>query len=148
MRIVLIGFVLSAQLSLPGFAPEIKSTTKITISAPHLVEPVEITDGVLLALSHVFSGEFIGEIAPTPDATFTRYTLTFDIQTLGGVKQAAYVVQYCVSDITDEGFVYLPGRGEPSHGRNISTIIRDGHDGYWHRASDDWNAAIDPYVRR
>jgi len=80
-----------------------------------------------LARSHVFSGKFLGPIAPTPDATFTRYTLTFDIQTFAGVKQAAYVVQYCVSDITGEGFVYLPGRGEPSHRRNISTIIRDGH---------------------
>ena len=96
----------------------------------------------------MFAGNFIGSPAPNPGAQLTRYTVTFDIQTLDGVKEAAYVVQYCVDDSTGEGFVYLPGRGEPSHRRNISTILRDGQDGYWHRASDEWSAAMSLYVRR
>jgi hypothetical protein len=148
MGFALIALTLSAPLLLSGFAPEIKSTTKITVSAPNLELPIEITDTLVLAISHVFAGNFIGSLTPPPRAELTRYTLTFDIQTMDGVKEAAYVVQYCVDDITGEGFVYLPGRGEPSHRRNLSTIIRQGQDGYWHRASDEWSIVISGYVRR
>ena len=148
MRIALIALTISASLLLSGFAPEIKSTTKITVSATRLESPIEITDTGLLALSNVFAGNFLGSPAPAPRAELTRYTLSFDIQTLNGVKEAAYVVQYCVDEQTGEGFVYLPGRGEPSHDRNISTILRQGQDGHWHRASEQWSVAISGYVRR
>lgn len=148
MGFVLIALTFSAPLLLSGFAPEIKSTTKITVSAPNLEQPIEITDTGVLALSHVFAGNFIGSPAPTPRVELTRYTLTFDIQTLTGVKEAAYVVQYCVDDTTGEGFVYLPGRGEPLHRGNMSTILRQGQDGYWHRASDEWSVVISSYLRR
>ena len=148
MRIALLALIVTAPLSLSAVAPEIKSTTRITISADDLVRPIEVTDEAVLALSHVFAGKFIDRLAPAPDSRLPRYTLTFDIQTLQGVKEAAYVVLYSVDDMTGEGFVYLPGRGEPSYRRNISTILRYGQDGYWHRASDEWSAAINRYVRR
>jgi hypothetical protein len=148
MRIALLALMITVPLSLSAVAPEIKSTTRITISAEDLVQPIEITDDAVLALSHVFAGQFIDQLAPAPDFTLPRYTLTFDIQTLQGVKEAAYVVVYSVDAATGEGFVYLPGPGEPSYRRNISTILRDGHDGYWHRASDEWSAAINRYARR
>lgn len=148
MRLALIALVVTAPLLWSGSVPEIKSTTKITISAAHLAEPFEVTDEAVLSLSHVFAGKFLTTIVPAPDPALTRYTLTFDVQTADGVKEAAYVVAYCVDDVTGEGFVYLPGRGEPSHRRNISTILRQGHDGYWHRASSEFSTAINPYVRQ
>jgi len=37
---------------------------------------------------------------------------------------------------------------EPSYRRNVSTILRDGQDGYWHHASEEWSAVISRYVRR
>ena len=148
MRIALLALIVTAPFSLSAVAPEIKSTTRITISADDLAGPIEVTDEAVLALSHVFAGTFIDRLAPAPDARLPRYTLTFDIQTLHGVKEAAYVVLYSVDDMTGEGFVYLPGRGEPSYRRNISTILRNGQDGYWHRASDEWSAVINRYVRR
>ena len=148
MHVALLALMMTAPLSLSAIAPEIKSTTKITVSADGLVQPIEITDEAVLALSHVFAGRFIDRLALAPDPTLPRYTLTFDIQTLNGVKEAAYVVVYCVDNTTGEGFVYLPGRGEPSYRRNVSTILRDGQDGYWHHASDEWSAVISQYVRR
>lgn len=148
MRSALLALMMTAPLSLSSITPEIKSTTRITISANDRVGPIEITDETVLALSHVFAGKFIDQLAPAPDVALPRYTLTFDIQTLNGVKEAAYVVLYCVDDTTGEGFVYLPGRGEPAYRRNISTILRTGQDGYWHRASGDWSAVISRYVRR
>ena len=148
MRLTLMALMVAAPLSLSGFAPEIKSTTRITVSAAHLPEPLEIVDPAVLSLSQVFAGAFIGEIAATPEVTLPRYTLVFDIQTLNGVKQQAYAVEYCVDQRTGESFIYLPGLGEPSYRRNVSTILRDGHDGYWHHASGAWSAAINPYVQR
>ena len=147
MRIALLALMMTAPLSLSAVAPEIKSTTKITVSADDLVQPIEITDEAVLVLSHVFAGKFIDHLAPAPDLALPRYTLTFDIQTLQGVKEAAYVVVYCVDNATGEGFVYLPGRGEPSYRRNVSTILRVGQDGYWHRASEEWSTVINRYVR-
>ena len=130
-----------------GFAAEIKSTTKLTVIAPGASQLVEITDAAVLRLSHVYAGQFIGAEATTPDAMLTRYTITFDIQTLDGVKTGAYAVQYCLDDATGDGFIYLPGRGDPQWRRNISTILREEQDGTWRRASDEWSAAIKTYLR-
>jgi hypothetical protein len=130
-----------------SFAAEIKSTTKLTIIAPGASRLIEITDANVLRLSHVFIGDFIGQPTDTPNPSLTRYTITFDVQTLDGVKTAAYAVQYCVDDSTGLGFLYLPGRGDPQHQRNISTILREGQDGTWRRASPEWSAAIAGYLR-
>jgi hypothetical protein len=127
-------------------AAEIKSTTKLTVIAPGASQLIEITDPEVLRLSHVYGGWFIGDAAPAPDPALTRYTITFDIQTLNGVKTSAYVVQYCV-DETGEAFIYLPGRGDASHRRNISTILREGQDGTWRHASAEWSAAIREHLR-
>lgn len=134
------------MLAASANAPEIKSTTKLTIIADGL-GLIEITAPEVLALSHVFAGQFIGAPAESPDSSFARYTVIFDIQTMGGVKHGAYTVQYVFDDSTGEAFVYLPGRGEASFRSNTSTIIRDGQDGRWHRASAEWAASIRAYLR-
>ena len=128
-------------------AAEIKSTTKLTVIAPGAARLVEIADADVLRLSNVYAGAFIGEQTEAPDPSLARYTITFDIQTLNGVKTGAYAVQYAVDDSTGVGFVYLPGRDDPQHRRNISTILREGQDGTWRRASPEWSAALQPYLR-
>ena len=120
----------------------IKETAKLTISGPGLRQPIAVIDAPVLALSNVFSGTFIGTIASEPDKALPRYVVTFDVQTREGVKTAAYVVTSCMNRRTREAFVYLPGRGDESYGRNGGTILRDGDDGRWHRASDGWSAAL------
>jgi hypothetical protein len=134
------------MLAASASAPELKSTTKLTIIADAR-GLLEITAPEVLALSHVFAGQFIGAPAESPDSNFARYTVIFDIQTLGGVKHGAYAVQYVFDDSTGEAFVYLPGRGEPAYRSNASTMIRDGQDGRWHRASAEWAALIRAYLR-
>jgi hypothetical protein len=135
---------LVAGLALQGspLAFEIKDTVKITISGKPLPVSIEIVDPSVLALSHVFEGAFIGAPVSEPDASWPRYTLTFDIQTRDGVKSAAYVVAYTRSRWTGEAFVYLPGPDDGPYRRNISTILREGANGRWHRASEKWSAAI------
>ena len=44
--------------------------------------------------------------------------------------------------ITNEGFVYLPGRGEEWYPLNVSTIFHDGQNGKWHHALANWSKAI------
>ena len=62
-------------LAVSANAPEIKSTTRLTIIAASGL--VEITAPEVLALSHVFKGQFIGALAESPDSTFARHTVIF-----------------------------------------------------------------------
>jgi hypothetical protein len=142
-----IGTLLTlVMLAASANPPEIKSTTKLTIIAD-AGGLVEITAPDVLALSHVYAGQFLGAPTEGPDSSFARHTLVFDIQTLGGVKHGAYAVQYVFDDSTGEAFVYLPGPGEAAYWRNLSTIIRDGQDGRWHRAHAEWAALLRAYLR-
>ena len=124
----------------------IKETAKITVSSTVLAQPIEITDPKVLSLSNVFAGAFIGEQVARSEVAGPHYTIVFDIQTLSGVKTAAYVVVYSKNRWTGERFIYLPGRGEASYRRNVSTILRDGHDGTWHRAAEAWGTVIDSHL--
>ena len=146
MRAILLVLSIVAVVSVGAFEAAIKSTTRLTISAAG-VDPNEIIDPGVLALSNVFAGTFIGEPADAPHPSLPRHTISFDIQTLDGIKTDAYLVHYCVDRATGQAFVYLPGWGEPSYRRNVSTILREGQDGRWHRASAKWSHAIQPYLR-
>jgi hypothetical protein len=147
MRTVVGTLAAFVLLSVGGVAAPIKSTTKITISSASAATPIEITDADVLAISSVYGGQFIGEPASEPDAALPRRTITFDIQTLDGIKVAAYVVHYVLDENTGLGYVYLPGRGEPSHPRNVSTILRVGQDGKWFAAAAEWNTAISQHLQ-
>jgi hypothetical protein len=147
MRTILATLTAIGFTALSLFAAEIKSTTKLSISPYGADFPIrEITDVRMLSLSNVFAGKFIGALTDAPRLSLPRYTISFDIQARDGVKTAGYVVQYCVDATTGEAFVYLPGNGEPAYRRNISAILRQGHDGRWHHASAEWRTAIQPYL--
>ena len=121
-----------------------KETARLTISGPGLASPLEVTDTTVLAQSNVFSGTFIAEpaSAPVDDRNWTRFTIAFDIQTTKGIERNAYVLTFAKSRWTEDGLIYLPGRGDTAYRRNIGTILREGQDGQWHRAAAPWAAAI------
>jgi hypothetical protein len=145
-KLAVITSAVVAFLGVSALAVDVKETARLTVVGPQ--QSFVITDLPLLALSNVFMGSFIGDPSPEPNSEWPRYTIIFDVQTLDGIKERAYVVQYCVSPSTWEGFVYLPGRGEDSYRRNVSTIIRDDQDGKWHRASGPWSAALNTHISR
>ena len=148
MRTIFATLAIVAVVSVSAFEADVKSTTKLTICSFGVTDRLtEISDPGVLALSNVFAGYFIGEQVATPSSALARHTISFDIQTREGIKTAAYVVQYWVDESTGQAFVYLPGRGEASYPRNVSTILREGEDGHWHRASAEWSNAIEPYLR-
>lgn len=145
MRTIVVPLVAVAFAAALTAAADIKSTTRLQIASSGTpARSNVVTDARVLAMSNVFAGAFIAQQVDVPNYQ-AIYTISFDIQTREGIKADAYVVQYAV-DAQGQSFVYLPGRGEPSYRGNVSTIIRDGHDGKWHRASAEWSAAIHPYL--
>jgi hypothetical protein len=141
--ILLLAFLTFVALTVRSSAAAIKETTRLTIEGPGLGQPVQVTDERVLSLSNVFAGTFIGEPASEkPNPSSPRFAITFDVQTAQGVKNAAYVVIFAKSRWTSDAFIYLPGHGDSSYRRNISTILRDGQDGRWHHASEQWANAI------
>ena len=123
-------------------AQGVKETVRLTITSPDVAAPLVIPDGPIVERANVFVGAFIGAPCAAPDPARRRYRLSFDVQTLDGVKQEAYVLFYAKGDGDEDGYVYLPGPDAPEYRRNISTIIRDGHDGAWHRTDAAWARAL------
>ena len=136
--------VLVTLLALAGALTEqdVKETVRLTVMGPEAEAPVVITDGPILERANVFVGTFIREPTHTPDLSRRRYRLTFDVQGMYGVKYEAYVVHYVKGERENEGVIYLPGPAAAEYPRNISTILRDGHDGLWHRADPEWAQAL------
>ena len=127
-------------------APGVKETVRLTVTSDGAA-PLVISDGPILERGNVYAGTFIGALAEPPNPSRRRHRLGFDVQGQDSIKAEAYVVYYAKGDL-DDGYVYLPGPDAPEYRRNISTIIRDGHDGAWHRADAAWaralNAALGP----
>ena len=126
------------------------ATAKLAIAGPSLRQPVEVVEPRLLAESNVFAGGFIGPTIPPPAAGLARYTVSFYVQAPDWMKESArvaYVVHYATDASSGEGFIYLPGRGEPGYATNVGTIERVGDDGKWHRAPKAWTAALNRYIR-
>jgi hypothetical protein len=115
-------------------------TTRIVISAPGLQRPIETTDPK--ALANVWAGRFIAEASPEPGLALPRYLLTFIVQPPRDTPRAMYVATYVRDPQSGSAFVYLPGRGEDGWAMNVRTILRDGQDGRWHRASAEWSDAV------
>ena len=115
-------------------------TTRIVISGPPLPRPVETTDPK--ALANVWAGRFIAEPASEPDPALPRYLVTFYVQAPRETPRAMYIVSYVRDPQSGGGFVYLPGRGEEGWAMNVRTILRDGQDGRWHRATREWSDAL------
>jgi hypothetical protein len=48
-------------------------------------------------------------------------------------------VFYVYEPVTRQGFVYLPGRGEPFYEKNVNLLLRgDDYEGHWFRATPEW----------
>jgi hypothetical protein len=129
-------------------------TIRLDITGGRLTQPLSITERALLDLSGVYPGKFLGEITNAVDPTWSRYAVTFvsapqiPTASLPPDSRKTYVAVYTRNPATDEGFVYLPGRGEDGYRINISMMIRDGHDGRWHRAHPEWATLLNSYLPR
>lgn len=126
---------------------EAKGTTvKLTLAGPGLAAPVEIVDTAILRGSNVWEGSFLGETldAPPSEAGAT-YTLTFDVLPPEWMRQpprTMYTVLLARDAKSGGLFLYLPGRADPGYRLNVSTMLREGQDGHWHRPPSAWASAV------
>ena len=129
---------------------EAKGTTvKLTLVGPGLAALVEIVEPAILDRSNVWEGSFLGELADAPGVTQAPYTLNFDVQPPEWMRQAPrtmYTVRLARNAKSGGLLLYLPGRGESGYQLNVSTMLRDTHDGHWHRPPAAWASAIAKYV--
>jgi hypothetical protein len=147
MRRFLVALVLIAAC----IGVEAKGTTvKLSLTGPGLAQPIEIVEPAILGGSNVWEGSFIGDtLAAAPPVKPRIYTLSFDVRLPEWMRQGVktmYTVSLARDAKSGELLLYLPGRGEPGYPRNVGTMLRDGQDGHWHRASLAWATALAKYV--
>jgi hypothetical protein len=67
-------------------------------------------------------------------------------RTYGG-EHLTYVVSYAYDTTSGQGYVYLPGRGDLRHARNVSAIYRGSRwEGHWYRATPAWQSLVTPLL--
>ena len=148
--LLLITFLVSSVVLARGNA----KTVRLDVAGGDLAKPISVTNKSLLDLSHVYAGQFLGEIVDGVESQWPRYTvrLVFEPEIAlpdadaNRNKQRTYLIQYSLNRQTGEGYVYLPGPSESGYRENIGVIIRDGHDGRWHRAEATWSSLLNPYL--
>ena len=81
-----------------------------------------------------------------PDRRLPRVKATFTIER-SGRQPRPYVVFYVYDPVARTGFVYLPGRGEPSYAENVNLLLRgDAFEGRWFGATSAWTAHVQPLI--
>lgn len=125
------------------------ATVRLTVDGSTLSEPLDILDARLLASSNVFAGGFLGARHNEPPRLYPRYQVTFYVESPGWMKRPiapGYVLTYVKDPLTGQGFIHLPGRGDPGYRVNVGTVMRDGLDGTWLLASPEWSRAINRFL--
>jgi hypothetical protein len=122
-------------------------TVRLAIAGGALVAPITIDDTARLSHFHVWGDGFLGAVTTPVAPGAPRYEVAFFVELpRGGGVHKKYIVHYVKGPQPGEGFIYLPGRGEDGYRLNVGTIVRDGHDGKWHRATESWAAMLDRYL--
>jgi hypothetical protein len=165
MKAILLAFTLPALLLAKG------ATVKIMIEGEGLPSPISITDpktgefpvwsgpGVRRNGSEETEGFIIewsrGRIEE-PSPSLRRYRVSF----YAGCRQGeigckfieptlVYVVPFAYDPATEQGFVYLPGRGDEMFGFNSSSMFHGrGWEGNWFRATRAWETFIKPFLAK
>jgi hypothetical protein len=142
---------------------------RIEIRGQALSRPVAIIDPKIQAF-HVWSGPGVNNVAvenaegfianwkngtvPAPPARMPRYELSWYAACHQGAVNCrstqpsiVYVVRYARDPSSGHGFVYLPGRGEPSYDLNVRSIYRGPRvEGHWFRTTESWERFVDPLL--
>jgi hypothetical protein len=148
--LLLITFLVSSVVLARGNA----KTVRLDVAGGDLAKPVSVTNRTLLDLSHVYLGQFLGGSVDGVESQWPRYTvrLVFEPEVAhpdGGANRnrlRTYLIHYSLNRQTGQGYIYLPGPTETEYRENASVIIRDGHDGHWHRAEATWSSLLNPYL--
>ncbi len=82
-----------------------------------------------------------------PEQSFLRVKATFSLDRGNGARE--YVVFYVYNPVAKQGFVYLPGRGEPFYNENVNLLYRGNEfEGHWFRATPEWTAQAQAAIEK
>jgi hypothetical protein len=110
--------------------------------------------GVPIIVDHGFIVDWkIGEIAPPQG--LTTYEVSFVTTRQQATRRplreshnpGTYVVRYAIDPSTNQGYVYLPGKGDPGYQEDVSFILR-GVEGNWFHAWSEWEKVANPLIAR
>ena len=139
--IAIVSFTLACALLTVTLAAKGK-TVKLVVSGGGLQQPIEIS-GKAVLFANPWGDEFVHPwtaMAEPPQAV-RRYEVSFYDELEPGNVQMKYVVDYAPSH-PGRGAIFLPGRGDARYRLNATTILRDGRDGRWFPASDEWERVV------
>ena len=151
-------FITPASLSAKG------DIVKIKITGGALATPIEITDPSIRSFEvwagpgvHVNDREqtegFIidwssGPLQERPKG-LRPYEVSFYEKGRLPEERLVYVVEYAYDPSSEQGYVYLPGKGDEGYRLNASSIFRGhGLEGHWFRATGAWENFVRPILRR
>ncbi|MCU1328866.1 MAG: hypothetical protein JWN34_4236 [Bryobacterales bacterium] len=120
-------------------------TLRIVITGRDLSAPIEISDQRAAARFNVWTGTL--SVDPQrgpvlPPANLRMYEVSF-VTTRS--NPGIYVVRYGIDPLTNEGFVYVPGK-EDSHYRDNTWLITRGIEGQWFHSRDEWEVLARPLI--
>ncbi len=154
MKKTLFAAPLAVLLILLGMARAASAkgpTVKITISGGGLTSVFEVTDPRILSSSNVWVGRFLdgsrGSVKEPPRG-LRPYEVSFYVKLADDDVRKMYVVYYYPNPSKEQGYIYLPGKGETWYSLNVGTIDRDGQDGKWNYASPAWENLIKLVIAR
>jgi hypothetical protein len=145
--------------SLPGKG----GTVRVIIKGGNLAAPIEIADPAVVERFQVYTGP--GTSRQLPDGTTeygggqslivdwdrgttkppegaTVYSVLF-VTTRTDVS--TYIVHYAIDASSGEGYVYIPGKGEPEYRDNVWQILRR-VEGSWFHAWSVWEKLANPLI--
>ena len=160
--LVVIGLVLAA-----GTAAGKGRTVRIQITGTDIAESLEITDPDIVRRFFVFNGPGVridgqqvhtrpeglvgafidwrkGKVVYQP-AGLKRFEVGFYCE--GMSTGLCYKATYAYDPQCGEGYMYLPGRGDDSYSRNVSTIVH-GVEGNWFHSSPTWERLVRPRIEQ
>jgi hypothetical protein len=122
-------------------------TVKLVVSGGGLRQPIEIS-GKEILFANPWGDAFVSPwiAVSEPASSGRRYEVSFYEEMGTNDVRVKYVVDY-VPGVPGHGAIHLPGRGDPRYRANVSTIIRDGQDGKWFPASDEWERVVGSRIR-
>ena len=144
--IAIVSFTLACALLTVSVGAKGK-TVKLVVSGGGLRQPIEIS-GKDVVFANPWGDEFVHPwtaMAEPPQALW-RFEVSFYEELGPGNVQMKYVVDYA-PDPPGRGAIFLPGRGDARYRLNASMILRDGRDGQWFPASDEWERVVGSRLR-
>ncbi len=142
----LIGILIS--VGMPGRVSAKGTTVKIMIVGAWLPSAIEVTDPARVSTFSVWTGGFIDSsrgVVPNPAAGRRPYEVFFYVKLGEDDVRMMYVAYYYPDPSTEQGHMYLPGKGDRWYPLNASSIERV-EDGKLLYASRAWENLIKPLI--